>query len=108
MPRETITTGKHVGLISSLPKWAADEIHRLDRQVAELRSFVSFATGYDIDANEYVVPLKTRIRSTHDAAPFDRLYLDFEDDGSLNVQLTGLVVIPQASNRITIRQRHDL
>ena len=106
MTRETITTGNHVGLISGLPKWAAHEIHRLDREVADLRAKASW-TGYDIDANEYVVPLKTRIRSAHEAASFDRLYLDFEEDGSLNVQLMGLIVVPGASNRVTIRQRED-
>lgn len=54
------------------------------------------------------MPLKTRIRSAAECSTFDRLYLDFERDGSLNVQLMGLVVIPQASNRVTIRQRPDL
>lgn len=108
MPRETITTGKHVGLISSLPKWAGDEIHRLDREVADLRAKLSEPTGYDVDRNEFVVPVKKRIRSTVECPSFDRLYLDFEEDGSLNVQLMGMVVLPQASNRVTIRQRHDL
>ena len=108
MKRETITTGNHVGLISSLPKWASQEIHRLDREVAALRDKLYSAVGYDIDNNEFVVPVKTRIRSTVDVSSFDRLYLDFEEDGSLNVQLMGLVVIPAASNRITIRQREDL
>ena len=108
MPRETITTGSHVGLISALPKWAGDEIHRLDREVADLRSKLYSATGYDIDNNEYVVPVKTRIRSAVEVPSFDRLYLDFEPDGSLNVQLMGLIVIPMASNRVWIRQRPDL
>ena len=109
MKRETITTGNHVGLISSLPKWASQEIHRLDREVAALRDKLYRArSAYDIDNNEFVVPVKTRIRSTVDVSSFDRLYLDFEEDGSLNVQLMGLVVIPAASNRITIRQREDL
>lgn len=108
MARETITTGKHVGLISSLPKWAGDEIHRLDREVADLRAKLSEPSGYDIDNNEFVVPVKTRIRSSVEVPSFDRLYLDFERDGSLNVQLMGLIVIPQASNRVVIRQRADL
>lgn len=108
MPRETITTGNHVGLISSLPKWAASEIHRLDREVAALRAELSGPTGYDVDTNEFVVPVKKRIRSTVECSSFDRMYLDFEEDGALNVQLMGLVVLPQATNRITIRQRHDL
>lgn len=38
MPREIVNGHNgHVGLISSLPKWAQDEIHRLDDVNQDLR-----------------------------------------------------------------------
>lgn len=106
MPRETIKTGNHVGLIESLPKWAANEIHRLDAEVKDLRRKLD-ATLWDVDNNEIVVPTGVRVRSSLPCASYDRLYLDFEANGTLNVSVMGLQVRPEASNRVNISQRSD-
>lgn len=101
--REIIQTGNHSGLISSLPKWAANEIHRLDREVADLEAKLR-QVNWDPQANEIAVPAMTRVCSLRSRRVHD-LWAHFLPSGALEVAVMGLQIKPQASNRVIIT--HD-
>lgn len=103
MPRETVTRGNHVGLISALPKWAQNEIHRLDLEVNALENLLGQA-HFDVKRNEYVVgPLLTVVKEGE--ALFDRAEVVFQKDGAVEIRCPGMAIEPVATNRTIIHPR---
>jgi hypothetical protein len=99
------------GNIERLPKWAQDELARLDREVAYLKG--KLAVGPE-DSDTFADPFAsaprplgrgTRIRFTPKDAERAHFDVTLQDDGSLEVHADYmLAVIPQASNMIELRR----